>query len=260
MAVDAVVGWFTRGQLPHDHAKRENIRLLRVLEAFDNFGCHPLVGSNLAGHDLGLDPGPAEVGQFCGESMVKQDVQTLQVTMQDGLLRRMEIVYAFGDVECELLAVVPRHLDLHVMQETPQGSTGAILKHDAQVGLSSASSKEEHNVWMADDLHDRTLILELLKFVLLDNLALDLLNGDDGVLPATAVHDTVATLRQLTVVAEISEGNLIILNKVSSLVRDVGASTSILLMLDHSLLQLALQVLWVRSRYLQLLEDLPLIR
>ena len=77
LAIDAVVGGLTRGQLPHNHAKREHVRLLSVLEALDDLRRHPLVGSDLACHDLSLDPGPTEVGQFCGKCMIKQDVQTL---------------------------------------------------------------------------------------------------------------------------------------------------------------------------------------
>ena len=86
LSIDTVVGRLARCQLPHNHAEREHIGLFSVLEAFDDFRCHPLIGSNLAGHNLGLDPGPAEVSQFCCERMVKQNVQTFQVTMQNWLL------------------------------------------------------------------------------------------------------------------------------------------------------------------------------
>ena len=40
--------------------------------------------------------------------------------MQNRLLRRVQVVYALGDVKCKLLSVVPGHLDLHVVQETPK--------------------------------------------------------------------------------------------------------------------------------------------
>ena len=78
-------------------------------------------------------------------------------------------------------------------------------------------------------------------------------------LPAATVDDTVATLRQLAVVAKISEGNLIVLDKSAGLIRNIGATAPVLLMLDHSLLQLAFQVLSVRSCLLQLLEYFALI-
>jgi len=130
----------------------------------------------------------------------------------------MQVVNSFRDVKCELLAVVPRHLDLHVVQETPEGATRAIFKHDAQVGLSSAGAEEEHDVWMADDFHDCTLVLEFLKLVLLNNLAFDLLDRHHRVLPATAVNDAISAFRQLSVVAEISERNLVVLNEGSSFI------------------------------------------
>ena len=79
-------------------------------------------------------------------------------------------------------------------------------------------------------------------------------------LPATAIYDTVATFGKFTIVAEISEGDFIVLDEVAGLVRDVGAPTSVLLMLNHGLLQFALQVLWVRSRCLKLLEYFTLVR
>ena len=60
--------------------------------------------------------------------------------MQDRLLRRMQIVHTFGDVKGELLAVVPCHLDLHVVEQGPEGASGAVLKHNAQVRHASASS------------------------------------------------------------------------------------------------------------------------
>ena len=80
--------------------------------------------------------------------------------MKDGLPRGVKVINAFSDVESELFAIVPRHLDLHVMQKTPEWATSAIFKHDTQVGLSSASSEEKHDVWMADDFHNGALVFE----------------------------------------------------------------------------------------------------
>ena len=62
LAVNAVIGRFASCQLPHDHAEREYVSLLGILEALDDFRRHPLVSTNLASHDLSLDPGPAKIG------------------------------------------------------------------------------------------------------------------------------------------------------------------------------------------------------
>ncbi len=97
---------------------------------------------------------------------------------------------------------------------------------------------------MSDDFHHRALILELLKFVLFNDLALDFLDGYDSVLPAASVHDTIAAFRKFTIIAKLCERNLIVLDKRTSLVRNVIVA-SVLLVLYQSLLKLAFQVPWV---------------
>lgn len=119
LAVNAIVGWLTRRQLPHDHTKAKHICLFSVLEAFDDFRSHPLVGANLTCHDFGLDARPAEISQFSREGMVQQDIQTFQVTMEDGLFGRVQVVDALCDIQGKLLAIVPGHLDLHIVQKRP---------------------------------------------------------------------------------------------------------------------------------------------
>ena len=171
----------------------------------------------------------------------------------------MQIVDAFCNVKCELLAIVPRHLDLHVVQETPERSPRTILEHDAQVGLPCAGTKEEHYVGVADDFHDCALVFEFFKFVLFDNLAFDLLDSHNSVFPTTAVHDTVATFRKLAIVAKLSERDFIVLDEGSGLVRDKGTSAPILLVLDESLFEFTLEVLWISASLLQLLKDLALV-
>ena len=82
--------------------------------------------------------------------------------MQNGLLVGVEIENTFGNIECELLPVFPAHLDVSIMQKRPQRASRAVLKNNAKVGSLCASSKEQNDVGMSDNLHDSALILELL--------------------------------------------------------------------------------------------------
>ena len=112
---------------------------------------------------------------------------------------------------------------------------------------------------MTDDLHNGALVFEFLQFVLLDNLTLDLLDGDDRVLPSTSVDNTVSAFGQLTIVAQLIERDLVVLDERPSFVRDVSAASSILLVLDQGLFELALEVLGVGSSLLKLDKYLPLV-
>ena len=94
---------------------------------------------------------------------------------------------------------------------------------------------------MPDHLHYGALILELLKFVLLDNLSFDLLDGHNGVLPASTVDDTVAAFGEFAVVAELIEAYLVVLNEGSSFIRNIIVTARSLL-LNERLLELTLEV------------------
>lgn len=191
--------------------------------------------------------------------MVEQNVERLEVTVEDRLVGRVQIVYSLCDVKSELFPIVPSHLDLHVVEQAPKRTSRAILQYDAEVGHLGAGSQEEDDVRVADHFHNGALVLELFKLVLLNDLSFDLLDGDHCVLPTATVHDTIATFAQLTVVAQVSEWNFIVLDKCSGLVRNEVIS-SVLLVLYQCLFELALEVLWVGSCTLQLLKDLPLVR
>ena len=171
----------------------------------------------------------------------------------------MQVVDALGDVEGELLAVVPRHLYLHVVEQAPKRASGAVFEHDAKVGLLGARAKEQDDVGVSDDLHDSALVLELLKLVLLNDLALDLFDGHHGVLPAAAIDDAVATLGQLSVVAQFIESDLIVLNECARFIRDVIIA-AVVLLLQQCLLELALEVARIGTGLLELGKDLPLVR
>ena len=112
---------------------------------------------------------------------------------------------------------------------------------------------------MADDFHNRTFIFEFFELILFDNLAFDLLDSHHRVLPTTAVHDTVATLRKLAIVAKLCERDFIVLDEGPGLVRDKGTSAPILLVLNESLFEFTLEVLWISASLLQLLKDLALV-
>ena len=71
---------------------------------------------------------------------------------------------------------------------------------------------------MANDLHHGAFVLELFQFVLLNDLTLDFFDSDDRMLPTATIYDTVATFRELTIVAELIEWNLIVLHESSCLI------------------------------------------
>ena len=73
---------------------------------------------------------------------------------------------------------------------------------------------------MSDDFHHCAFIFELLKFVLLDNLSFDLFNGDNSMLPASPIDNTVSTFRQLFIVGQLIKRYLVILLKSSGFIRD----------------------------------------
>ena len=116
------------------------------------------------------------------------------------------------------------------MKEAPQGTPGAVFEDDTEVGLPGAGPEEENDVWMADDLHHCTLILELLQFVLFNDFSFDLFNCDNGVLPATPIDDAIAAFRQLTVIAQLIKWNFVVLNESTRLVRDIIVATILLLL------------------------------
>lgn len=74
-----------------------------------------------------------------------------------------------------------------------------------------ARSQEQHDVRVPNDFHDGAFVLELFELVLLDDLALNFLDGDGGVLPFTAVDDTIAAFTELAVVRQLLERNFVIL-------------------------------------------------
>jgi hypothetical protein len=73
---------------------------------------------------------------------------------------------------------------------------------------------------MSDDFHHSAFIFELFKFVLLDNLSFDLFNGNNSMLPASPIDNTVSTFRQLFIVSQFIERYLVILLKSSGFIRD----------------------------------------
>jgi hypothetical protein len=90
------------------------------------------------------------------------------------------------------------------MQQAPKRSSRAELKNDAEIRLFGASSQEQNNIWMSNNFHDSTLILELLKLILFDDLSFYLLNSYSSMLPPSTVDYTVATFRELPVKLQVS--------------------------------------------------------
>ena len=109
---------------------------------------------------------------------------------------------------------------------------------------------------MLIDPHHSALILELLKLVLFNDLLLDFLDGHGGVLPPAPVHNTVATLRQLSVVVQLVERDLIVLVEDSVLVHHVHKA---LVLIHDASSDLLLDVLSVCPGLLELADYLPLV-
>ena len=73
---------------------------------------------------------------------------------------------------------------------------------------------------MSNNFHHCAFIFKLLKFVLLNNLSFDLFDGDNSMLPASPIDNTVSTFRQLFIVGQLTERYLVILLKSSGFIRD----------------------------------------
>lgn len=58
------IGWLTRGNLPQDDTKTEDISLLRILLTANDLWSHPLVCPNLTSHVLIEALCPTEVSQL----------------------------------------------------------------------------------------------------------------------------------------------------------------------------------------------------
>ena len=78
-------------------------------------------------------------------------------------------------------------------------------------------------------------------------------------LPSSSVYNTVSTLRKFSIVWKFLEWNFIVLNKCSCLIW-MKLVTSVLLLLDKSLLKLAFQILRIGSSLFKLNEHLALFR
>ena len=120
MAVDSVIRRLSRRKLPEDDAKAKNISLFRIFVPIDDLGRHPLVSADFGGHDLGFDAGPAEIGEFTVQRMVEKDVETFEISVENGLFICVQVVHTFGDVEGKLLSVLPRHFDVLVVKQAPE--------------------------------------------------------------------------------------------------------------------------------------------
>ena len=79
-------------QFPQDDAKAEHVSLLGVFVAIDDFRRHPLIRTNFGGHDFGFDSRPAEVCQLAVQGVVKQNIQALRVSLENGLLVGVQII------------------------------------------------------------------------------------------------------------------------------------------------------------------------
>lgn len=177
--------------------------------------------------------------------MVEEHVQTLQVSVENWLLVGVKIVDSLGDVKSKLLAVLPRHFDLGIVQQTPERPSRAVFQDDAEVWSLCASTQEEHDVWMPNDLHDCAFVLELFQLVLLDNLLLDFFDCNCGILPTTSVDNSVATFRQLAIIMKLVEWDFVVLVEDPVLVHHVHEA---LVLIHNACSYLLFDILSVCSR------------
>ena len=99
LPIDSIVGWFSSSEFPENDSKTEHISLLCILETVDDFWCHPLISTDLRCHHLGLDSCPTEVSQLTVQSVIQEDIETLQISVQDRLFVSVKIIDTLCDVE-----------------------------------------------------------------------------------------------------------------------------------------------------------------
>lgn len=133
------------GELPEDNAEREDVGLLIILLSLDDFGRHPLISAYLAGHFLCDKAAPAEVCDFGREVGVYQNIKTLEISVDNGDGKAMEVVHASSDTERNTKFLLPRELALLGTKETPERVIGTILKDNGELGRSFSAATVTHN-------------------------------------------------------------------------------------------------------------------
>lgn len=104
------------------------------------------------------------------------------------------------------------------MEQGPERTSLTVFQDNAQVRLFGAGSQEKNHIWMSDDFHDSTFVLELFQFVLLNNLFLDLFDSNYSVLPSASVNYTITTFWEFPVILQILVVDFIISLEDSSLI------------------------------------------
>jgi hypothetical protein len=100
---------------------------------------------------------------------------------------------------------------------------------------------------MADNFHHSAFILELFQFILLNNLLFDFFNSNDRVLPSALVNKSIAAFGNFLFVSDISKRDFIVLDEGPGFVRKECSLVTSIILLKENLLELALQILGVRS-------------
>jgi len=109
---------------------------------------------------------------------------------------------------------------------------------------------------MPYNFHYSAFIFKFLKFVLLNNLSFNFFNCDNGMLPASSIHNTVSTFWQFFIIRQLIKRYLVILFKGPGIVRN--KIVFLLLLLYQSLFELSFYILWVGARLLQFYDHLAL--
>ena len=60
---------------------------------------------------MSLDSCPSEVSQFASQGVIQENVETLEISMKNGLLVSVQVVNSFGNVKSKFLPKFPVDLD-----------------------------------------------------------------------------------------------------------------------------------------------------
>ena len=161
--------------------------------AADDFWSHPLVRPDLACHVILQPLGPSEICELDLPAVVEQQVEAFEIAVQHGHWPLMQVIHGQGSAERQLPAVFPAELFLP-LQQRPQRSPFAVLKHYGEVRRLGTSTQEHDDIWMAKGLHRVALAHEVPDCVLVVLLYLEDLDCDCAASPRSLVNYTVSSL------------------------------------------------------------------
>ncbi len=119
--------------------------------------------------------------------------------MKNRWLHRMKVINSLCNIKGYFVSEFPIDFDLFIVKNSPERSSSTVLKNYTKIWWLCACSKKHNNVRMSNHFHHCTFIFELVKLFLLNNLELDLLNGNLCLFPSSFVNYSVSSFTYLFV-------------------------------------------------------------